>query len=190
MTKEEIINLYTETLDFHKVQRTCKLPPFRLHMLLTQAGVLRLQDKVNFGSKPQRLGGKAEELFQKLVPEAIDANRNFRKNNPQYDYVYKNLTIDVKYSSLHARGDGIGSPYWKFRASGNQDVIVAFFEREKGSELDDPIVVFLPMAFVPEQQTAMQVTAGSYIMTDFQIEAYELSSYIKDYAEMKGAYDG
>ena len=39
------------------------------------------------------MGGKAEALFQKLVPEAIDANKYWKKNNPVFDFNYKEMTV-------------------------------------------------------------------------------------------------
>lgn len=149
MTKQEMIDLYVETNDFHEVKHQSGLPPYIVHIILTQAGVLKIQDKIKYGNKPQKLGGEAEALFQKLVPEAIDANRQFQKNNPIYDFVYRNLTIDIKYSSAtkdsRYKTDKI---HWHIRAQGNQDIIVAFLEREEGSELNEPYILLIPMNFV------------------------------------------
>lgn len=143
MTREEIIDLYVETQDFHLVQRKSKMPPFRLHIVLAQAGVLQIQDKVTYGSRAQKLGGKAEELFQKLVPDAIDANRRFRKNNPVYDFVYKNLTIDVKYSSINKKKHE-KAEFWAVRATGDQDAIVAFWNVKR------TLVLTIPISFLSQ----------------------------------------
>lgn len=106
---------------------------------------------INYTTRPQSLGGGAEELFQELVPKAINANESFRVNNPDFDFLYKNLTIDVKYSSAHKRKE-THSIHWSVRSSGNMDLIVGFLEKEIGSELDDPHIIIIPKKTFPERK--------------------------------------
>lgn len=42
MTKQEMIDLYVETNDFHEVKRQSGLPPYLVHIILTQAGSIKL----------------------------------------------------------------------------------------------------------------------------------------------------
>lgn len=184
MTKQEMIDLYVETNDFHEVKRQSGLPPYLVHIILTQAGVLKIQDKIKYGNKPQKLGGEAEALFQKLVPEAIDANRQFQKNNPVYDFVYRNLTIDIKYSSAHTRKayqtDTIS---WQLRAQGNQDIIVAFLEREKGAELNEPYILLIPMNFVDVKKD-LHISKSGVWFNEFQVKADDLEMILDSYADL------
>lgn len=182
MTKQEMIDLYVETNDFHEVKRQSGLPPYLVHIILTQAGVLKIQDKIQYGNKPQKLGGEAEALFQKLVPEAVDANRQFQKNNPVYDFVYRNLTIDVKYSSAmrdtRYKTDKI---HWHIRAQGNQDIIVAFLEREKGLELNEPYILLIPMNFIDVKQD-LHISKIGVWFNEFQVKADDLEMILDSYA--------
>lgn len=64
---------------------------------------------INYTTRPQSLGGGAEKLFQSMVPNALDANESIQLNNPDFDFIYKDLTIDVKFSSAHKRKKGTAS---------------------------------------------------------------------------------
>ena len=99
--KKDIVDIYRETGDFHHSVKESGLSPLMAHIKLMKAGVLKIQDKIKYGSESARLGGKAEEYFQKLVPGAVDANKYWQVNNPKYDFMYKNITIDVKFSSCY-----------------------------------------------------------------------------------------
>ncbi|MCO5477950.1 hypothetical protein NG891_14470 [Enterococcus gallinarum] len=184
MKRQEIIDFYVKNgCDFPLTQNETQLPAFRLQILLAKAGVLKIQDKINYGSKAQKLGGLAEQRFQELVPKAVDANRVFKKNNPCFDFVVDQFTIDVKYSSLHVNNNR--SAYWKIRVTGDQDCIVAFLESENEKGMTDPYILFLPMAFIDETQTHIHISKGCVWAHEFRIEATELASIVAEYAEMK-----
>lgn len=106
---------------------------------------------INYTTRPQSLGGGAEKLFQSMVPNALDANESIQLNNPDFDFIYKDLTIDVKFSSAHKRKKG-HSVHWSLRCTGKMDLIVAFLEREEGSELDEPIIAIIPKALFPREK--------------------------------------
>lgn len=184
MTKQEMVDLYLKNNDFYEVKQKSGLPPYLVHIILTQAGVLKIQDKIQYGNKSQKLGGEAEALFQELVPEAIDANRQFQKNNPVYDFVYRDLTIDVKYSSAHTRKcyktDTIN---WQVNAKGSQDIIVAFLEREKGTELNDPYILLIPMNFVDVKKD-LHISKSGVWFNEFQVKADDLEMILDSYADL------
>lgn len=98
---------------------------------------------IDYTTRPAMLGGQAERRFQFLVPEAINANKEIAINNPDYDFIYKGMKIDVKYSSASKRCDS-HSDIWSVRTSGNHDLIVAFLERQRGEELNNPYVLIVP----------------------------------------------
>lgn len=182
---ENVVETYMQCGDFHTAVKRSGLPIKVAYLELMKSGCMKIQDKIKFGSKGARLGGQAEELFQKLVPEAIDANRYFKKNNPVYDFILQDLTIDVKYSSLRKDPRSTtGRGYWGIRATGNQDFIVAFLERNEGTQLEDPYILCLPMAFVSVKST-LNVTFSSPFFKEFMLEPEELSPYLKEFAELK-----
>lgn len=92
---DDIVELYLATGDFHEAVKQSGLPIHIAHLKLIKSGCLTIQDKIQYGSRSARLGGLAEDLFQKYVPEATDANKYFQKNNPIYDFWFDGLTIDV-----------------------------------------------------------------------------------------------
>lgn len=119
-------------------------------------------------------------MFQTLVPDAVDANALFKKNNPVYDFVFKNMTIDVKYSSLYSGGK---SYHWGIRCKGEQDFIVAFLEREQGTGIDSPYCLLIPMDFVDVKQ--MHISPSGSWFKEFQVELEELRGILNDYAELR-----
>lgn len=156
---KDVVAIYKETGNFHKAVRESGLSPYHAHIKLMKSGVLKIQDKINYGTKSARLGGMAEKKFQDFMPDAIDANKYFQQNNPGYDFVYRNMTIDVKYTSLKQK-KGAKTPHWSFRAAGEQDFTVVFAESEKGKELTDPIVLVLPYAFTKGYKGNMWMSKG------------------------------
>ena len=86
---------------------------------------------------------KLKNYSKSIVPTAIDANTLYRMNNPGFDFEYKGLTIDVKYSSLRNNSKA-PKRQWGIKCKGDRDFIVAFLEREPNSELDEPIILIIP----------------------------------------------
>ena len=138
---------------------------------------------VNYTTRPQSLGGGAERLFQSLVPDALDANDYIQLNNPDFDFIYKDLTIDVKYSSAHKRKEG-HSVHWSLRCTGDMDLIVAFLEREEGSELDEPIIAIIPKAVFPREKIEIHKN-GKY--QKLFINKNELIELLDKYQSLKMA---
>lgn len=179
----DIVDLYLQTGDFHKAVKESGLPTHIAHLKLIKSGCLKIQDKIQYGSRTAKLGGMAEALFQQYVPEATDANKYFQKNNPVYDFWFDGLTIDVKYSSCHHKKD-TQSIYWHFRTKGSQDFIVAFLEKESGLELQDPIILLVPMQFVSDKKELHISQSGPWF-NEFQVEAEELQCLLKEYAVLR-----
>lgn len=140
MTIDEAEEIYKVNNDFQKTVIESGIPAYILFIHFLKRGLVNKHKHIEFASKNMRKGIRAEELFQKLVPKAVDINSNFKMNNPVYDFTYNGLTIDIKYSSLLSRK---GYEYWGFRNS-KADIIVAFLEKSKGSELDEAYILFIP----------------------------------------------
>lgn len=177
----DIVDIYMETGNFHEAVRQSGLPTHIAHLKLIKSGCLKIQDKIQYGSRGAKLGGLAEEEFQRLVPDAVDANKYFQKNNPVYDFYLDGLTIDVKYSSL--RNDKSIKNGWGINVRGKQDFIVAFLEKEKGTELDDYFCLCIPMSFVTQKK--LSFTKQSAYFKEFKIEPEELQPILKEYSNLK-----
>lgn len=136
---------------------------------------------INYTTRATSLGGAAEEYFHQLVPEAIDANRDIKINNPDFDFIYKDLTIDVKYSSAHKRKETY-SHHWGLRCTGNMDIIVAFLEREQGMELEDPYIIVIPKGVFAKKRIEIH-KEGRY--GQMFIEDYELQQTLDKYQNLK-----
>ena len=133
--KKDIVEIYKECGNFHQAVKESGLPALVAHVKLLSSGVLKIQDKIKYGSESARLGGKAEELFQKLVPEAVDANKYWQQNNPKYDFMYKNMTIDIKFSSCYkSRNKESNARHWTARCNGTANLYVIFLENEKNTD--------------------------------------------------------
>ena len=147
--------------------------------------MLKIRDRIEYGNRAGMLGAKAEELFQKYVPTAIDANSLYRRNNPGFDFEYKGLTIDVKYSSLRNNSK---APHrqWGIRCKGDRDFIVAFLEREPNSELDDPIILIIPygmLSFLAEN--TLHFFENNEIFLTYQVLPEQLREILEEYANLK-----
>ena len=116
-----------------------------------------------------------------MVPKAINANESFRVNNPDFDFFYKNLTIDVKYSSAHKRKE-THSIHWSVRSSGNMDLIVGFLEKEIGSELDDPHIIIIPKNLFPKEKIEIHKN-GKY--GNMFVEKSDLIATLDSYQTLK-----
>lgn len=180
----DIVDIYMECGDFHTAVKRSGLPTHIAHLKLLRSGCLKIQDKIQYGSKGAKLGGKAEELFQKLVPEAVDANRYFQKNNPVYDFCLKDITIDVKYSSMRKdKRHKSASGNWAVRATGEQDFIVAFLERDAGTELDEAYTLLIPMQFIDVDN--LYISKSGAWFKEFSIEPEELQPTLKEYVDLR-----
>lgn len=182
MKRKDIVDLYLELGDFKQAVRESGLPVHIAHIRLLRSGALKVQDKVKYGSESAKLGGEAEELFQKYVPDAVDANKYFKKNHPVYDFRFDNLTIDVKYSSYRTNK---ASHYWMCRSKGEQDFVCIFLEREIDKKLEDPYVLLIPHTFI--DQDYIHISKSGSWFRDFKVEPEEIQPLLRDYSELREA---
>lgn len=177
----DVVEIYRKCGDFQKTVELSGLKPLQVHIKLLGSGILKIQDKIKYGSKATMLGGKAEELFQKLVPEAIDANKFWKKNNPDFDFMYKNVKIDVKYSSVFLRGYDKSIKTWKIRVKGSRHIIVAFLEYDVDAQLDNPFILVIPTSLL--DQTHLELRESREIFKAFKVEPGELKKILDEYNE-------
>ena len=179
--RKRIIDVYKKTQNFNKTVNLTEMPIPVVFYVLKSQNLLTSLDKINYGSESATLGGEAEKMFQKLVPEAIDANRYIRVNNPEYDFLYKDLTIDVKYSGKLIRKN---TQYWNVRTDGKQDIIVIFLERERGSKIKNPCILFIPTMFITTKSHITVSENGKYFK-NFLVESEDLEKLLDEYAELR-----
>lgn len=179
--RKRIIDVYKKTQNFNKTVNLTEMPIPVVFYILRSQNLLTSLDKINYGSESAMLGGEAEKMFQKLVPEAIDANRYIRVNNPEYDFLYKDLTIDVKYSGKLIRKN---TQYWNVRTDGKQDIIVIFLERERGSKIKNPCILFIPTMFITTKSHITVSENGKYFK-NFLVESEDLEKLLDEYAELR-----
>lgn len=172
---KKIVDIYLETNDFMEVVRQTGLPAFKVHMVLLHHGLLTIKDKVRYGSRAQKLGGEAEVLFQRLVPNAVDANKFYKFNTPVYDFVLGQLKINVKYSSC--RKDG----RWGFDFRKKPEMGVLFLERKKGTALDNPYILVVPEGFIQVKGT-LSISKSSIFFNNFVTDQDDLREILEEYA--------
>lgn len=183
--KEKVIGIYKETNDFYKTVEKSKISKKLVHIILRQANVLKIKDKIRYGTKSQKRGAEAEQFFQKNVPKAINANEYWKINNPIFDFYYEGLTIDVKYSSLCKRErNGKTNYYWSFRTFNDEeklpDLYVVFLERKRGLKLNGVLCMVIPSEFII-QRNSITITPKNEFYKDFIVEVEDLENEIKLY---------
>lgn len=176
-----VVEIYRECGDFYETVRRSGLPLRVVHFKLLKSGILKIQDKIRYGNQGGRMGGMAEELFQKLVPEAIDANKYWKVNNNDFDFMYKDLKIDVKYASCFMRGIKKDIPTWKVRVSGKHDVIVAFLERKPDEKLENCNILIIPNGVVSGVFN-IELRENSEVYQNFKVDVSELIDWLDMYA--------
>ena len=176
MPSKDIIEIYKETKDFKKAVMLSGLPPLQAHIKLLSSGVLELKDKIRYSSRTGQLGAQAEELFEKMMPEAVNANRVIKKNNENFDFLYGKLKIDVKYSSISRDRR---TKRYEIHHISRTDLIVAFLERETGAELNNPLIAIIPASFILGKN--LTLTVNSEFLQMFLVEKAEVPAIIKQY---------
>ena len=177
----KVVEIYMECGNFYEAVKRSGLPILAAHKILLTSGLLKIQDKIKYGGKATRLGGEAEQYFQKLVPDAVNANKYWQKNNPIFDFCLDGLYIDVKYSSIRMRS---GKKSWGFECNNKADIYVGFLESEEGTCLKAPYIIIFPTQFISEKGH-MTVTGKTDRFEDFQVKKEELSEQLKEYAQLK-----
>lgn len=188
----KIVDAYMETGSFLKACQIANMKPLFAHLALAKAGVLKIQDKINFGTESQKLGGEAERRFQEIFPEAIDANALWKRNNPVFDFNVWGVTVDVKYSSYRTSSRDCGKrqtkPYWGFgvRQTNGADIYFVFLENDETMDgLGNPYMLMIPSSMI-HQKSSCNITKSSSYFKDFQVTEDEARDMMRGYAEMIG----
>lgn len=68
---KDIVEIYKECGDFQKAVQLSGLPHLVAHIKLLNSGVLKIQDKINYGSNAAKMGGKAEAIKEMDIPADV-----------------------------------------------------------------------------------------------------------------------
>lgn len=149
-TRQSVIEAYQR---LGNVRATCAetgVSPYVAVIWLTQAKVLKPSDSSRYGCASSRRGALAEQEFQRLVPQAISANRNVAEHTPGFDFMLGELTIDVKFTSPSPT-DG----KWRWRMPGNKalqpDFVVVFLSNDSETLAAGYRMLLLPVVLFPGQ---------------------------------------
>ena len=72
------------------------------------------------------------------------------------------------------------------RCKGDRDFIVAFLEREPGSELEEPIILLIPYGmFSFSAEDTLHFIESSEIFLTYQVLPEQLIEILEDYASLK-----
>lgn len=95
-SRESVIEAYQHLGSIKGVCAETGAPPYNVYLWLRMAKLLKPADKQNYGTPASRLGGKAEDEFQRLVPFAMSTNKHLQMNCPSFDFDIYGITVDVK----------------------------------------------------------------------------------------------
>lgn len=128
-------------------------------------------------------GATAEFKFKQLVPNAVDMNEDYKENNPVFDFVVNEKTIDVKEMTIITRSEMMKHYCFKFpkKDSDRADFYCLFLCRNKKHRMNGEFdVLLLPKEVLPEGKGQMQIstskTAGSHkFFYQFQVDPDSLA---------------
>lgn len=62
----DIVEIYLETGDFHEAVKQSGLPTHIAHLKLIKSGCLKIQDKIQYGSRTAKLGEWPRSFFKSM----------------------------------------------------------------------------------------------------------------------------
>jgi hypothetical protein len=176
----DIVAIYKETGDFQKSCRLAGLSPLMGMIALSSKGLISRKEKLRYGTSNMKKGSQAEEKFLEMFPDAIDAN-SAQSNNPTFDFVLYEETVDVKYSSYHKPKDR--TPYWNLRFNGKKGLANHYFVFCENDEtldgLTNPYMIIIPDIFI-EAKTTINIYKGSSFFKNFRVTQEEAKLYFSE----------
>lgn len=140
--REQVLEAYRRIGTVKGVCDQTGCPPYIATIWLKKARLLTPKDNQSYGTKSSKNGALAEAEFQRLVPEAVSANTHIQENNPVFDFMIGDLTVDIKYSSLWKT---VGK--WGFRTALDKafapDLYCAFLATQNSGKLSDGYHILL-----------------------------------------------
>ena len=128
-----------ETASLKAAAASAGLDLYQGYIVAQQHKVLRLHDAVVHNSNGASIGTIGEELFSRLLPEAVDVNLDISMHNPNYDFLLGKLRIDIKTSAgINPRGRD-KSTVFRFRCPNkfDCDVFILFVKTDPEADQFD-----------------------------------------------------
>ncbi|MEG9482800.1 riboflavin synthase subunit alpha [Mannheimia sp. HC-2023] len=134
------------------------------------------------------IGGAGENEFARLVPFAVDMNQDYQANNPIFDFVVNEKTIDVKTGALRINASTRESGNYVFRLSNERPDFYCFFviqNEEKGCIAGNYRILLIPAEVIPEGKTAVYISHApeedvkSSLYWDFEVEPAALATMLE-----------
>ena len=179
--KKSVIAAYQKTGNLKGACSETGAPPYIAFIWLKKAGLLTSNDKCNYGTRGQQLGAEAEKEFQRLVPQAMSANKHLQDNCPAFDFDIFGTTVDVKYSSIRN-----SSAQWGFKTANAKalkpDFYVAFFATDTSGDLKDGyrVFVFPDEVFGGRTNISLSPHNSKSEWLDFEIEPEKLRDFFEE----------
>lgn len=140
-SRTALIEAYQRCGDMRQACAETNVKPYQGFIWLKKAKVLSINEKGRYGTSGQRSGGDAEAEFQRLVPDAMPANKVLRLNNPVFDFDFKGQTIDVKYCGVNKPQNKNYHPCWRWELAKHKtekpDFYAAFLAMSESGLLAD-----------------------------------------------------
>lgn len=148
-----------------------------LYVWLKKAGIQVIGDKSKYGSDKDKLASHAENLFQQLVPNAV--NQNESKFQSKIDFMVGDKKIDVKSSNLNKGMKNSDSKRWSFSVK-KQEFIADFlvcFAFINGSDIYK--LLLIPSELISKYQT-ITVSSSKSKWLDYEISPNELKNFFEE----------
>lgn len=171
---EACIAAYSHLKNLKLVGLETGIPWQSVYVYLKRAGVAVTGDKSRYGSNKDRFAACGEQEFQRLVPAAINLNRETFQS--KIDFRVGSLNIDVKASLAHFSNARSQARRWAFSMKKQEmlaDFIVCFgFHNETTYAL-----FLLPGEVIRKYQTISIPLSGNSKWLDYKIEPEELAPF-------------
>lgn len=146
-----------------------------LYVQLKKLGVAVVGDKARYGSDRDRLAVMAEQEFQRLVPEAVNANAvNFQA---KIDFTVGGLKVDVKASLPNQHSKRFEAKRWAFSFKKQSlicDFICCFCLNEDKTLAR---VLLVPKEFCAGLQSVSVPCNGRSKWLDYEVRPHELREF-------------
>lgn len=130
-------------------------------------------------------GTSAEMKFKQLVHEAVDMNEDYRENNPVFDFIVNEKTVDVKEMTIISRKGGDERKYYDFKFpkydEDRADFYCLFLCKDKEIRMKGEFdIILLPKEALPQGKGQIQIsvcpTANTHkFFYQFQVDPASLA---------------
>ncbi|MCL2656868.1 MAG: hypothetical protein FWD62_05490 [Betaproteobacteria bacterium] len=158
--------------------------PYSVYIVLQKEKLLKERDRRNYGTATGLRGRDAEDEFQRLVPQAVNANKTIDQNMPSFDFMIGEITVDVKCYRPSSQNNK-----WALRFAHNKafgpDFYSMFLLNDRDSEVTDGYrILLIPHALTVGASAAYidPKVPEMYSWWDFLIAPNELAQVLSEAA--------